>query len=107
MRNISLAILFFFSSIALYAGGEEIDRLEKDAVRDMTEDMRKDRVLELENRLIQLQDIDFKEMERAERKEMKSELRYIKKELKAHENHGIYISTAGLVIIILLAIIIF
>ena len=107
MKKTALALLFAISSTLLFAGGEEIDRLDKKTVLEMPESDRNERVTELENRLLEIKEIDFKELERPERKELRSELRYIKKEMRAHANHGVYISGAGLVIIILLAILIF
>ncbi|NNC83963.1 MAG: hypothetical protein HKN79_10330 [Flavobacteriales bacterium] len=107
MKKISIALMFFVSSTLLYAGGEEIKRLDQQTVLEMSEEDRTMRVNELEDRLVQLQEIDFKQLERAEKKEVRSELRYIKKEMRAHANHGVYISGAGLIIIILLAILIF
>jgi hypothetical protein len=59
----------------------------------------------LEARVLEIQALNLKTLERTERKAVKSELRYINKEMKALGNGGIYISTTALVIIILLLII--
>lgn len=59
----------------------------------------------LEARILEMQSMDLKSLERAERKEAKQEMRYIQKEMKALGNGGIYISTTALVIIIILLII--
>lgn len=63
------------------------------------------RIEQIENRVAEIQEMDFSELERAEKKALKSELKSLEKEAKALGNGGgIYISTGAIIIILLLII---
>ena len=64
----------------------------------------KARLDQLENRFLEIKAMDFKSMNKSERKEIRKELREINKEAK-DRNGGIYISTGAIIIILLLIII--
>jgi hypothetical protein len=55
------------------------------------------------NRLEEIKDMDKSEMERAEKKELRKEVRAIKSEIRSSGN-GIYISVGAIIIILLLII---
>ncbi|MGY6520770.1 MAG: hypothetical protein ACXIUD_03515 [Mongoliitalea sp.] len=63
------------------------------------------RLEQIENRVAEIQDMDFSEMEKAEKKAIKSELKGLEKEAKSMRGGGIYISTGAIIVILLLIII--
>ncbi|TVP52776.1 MAG: hypothetical protein EA341_02620 [Mongoliibacter sp.] len=63
------------------------------------------RLEEIDARVLEIKEMDFSEMTRAEKKEVKSELKELHKEAKQNRGSGIYISTGALIIIIILLII--
>lgn len=69
---------------------------------NMTRAERYARVEMLENRLEEIKTIRKNDLEKAEKKALRREVKDIKKELKTHASDGIYISAGGLIIIILL-----
>ncbi len=69
---------------------------------NMTRAERYARVEMLENRLEEIRSIRKNDLEKAEKKALRREVKDIKKELKTHASDGIYISAGGLIIIILL-----
>jgi hypothetical protein len=97
-----MALLLAMSS---FASSSPVERLDKQTIKAMDESQMQARYEILEARVIEIQALNLKTLERAERKAVKNELRYINKEMKALGNGGIYISTTALVIIILLLII--
>lgn len=67
------------------------------------------RVLEIKDRLDAIIAVDRSSLDASERAELRSEWKELKSEMKEYNRNGsvIYISTAGLIIIILLLILIF
>lgn len=65
------------------------------------------RVLEIKNRLEELMAVDRTAIDPSDRAAMRSELKALKREMKAHNRDGtvIYLSTAGIIIILLILII--
>ncbi|GHB46444.1 hypothetical protein [Mongoliitalea lutea] len=63
------------------------------------------RMEQIENRVAEIQGLDFSEMEKAEKKALKSELKSLEKEAKSMRGGGIYISTGAIIVILLLIII--
>ncbi|WP_297336664.1 hypothetical protein [Algoriphagus sp.] len=59
----------------------------------------------IENRVEEIKEMDFSEMSREEKKEIRAELKTLRTEAKANGNGGIYISTGAIIIILLLIII--
>ncbi len=76
------------------------------AVSKMTEAQKEARFEEIKARVEVIKEMDKSTLTKAERKDLKNELRGMNKESKALGRGGIYISFAGLIIIILLLIII-
>ncbi|WP_339924024.1 hypothetical protein [uncultured Cyclobacterium sp.] len=62
------------------------------------------RLEELDSRILEIKAMDFKAMDKSERKEIREELREINKEAK-ERGSGIYISTGAIIIILLLILI--
>ncbi|WP_009033152.1 seryl-tRNA synthetase [Indibacter alkaliphilus] len=100
-------ILNFSLAAALMLGGTSAslaaDKPAK-AENELTEAQVK-RLEEIDARVLEIKEMDFSEMDRAERKEIKSELKELHKEAKQNGGSGIYISTGALIIIIILLII--
>ena len=71
---------------------------------EMTESQ-KTRLAEIYNRVEQIKSMDKSELSRAERKDLRNELREMKKEAKAMSG-GVYLSVGAIIIIILLLILI-
>ncbi len=58
------------------------------------------------NRLQQIREMDKNHLTSSEKKELRTELKAMKKEFRADKRNGIYLSIGGLIIIILLLILI-
>ncbi|MCC5920278.1 MAG: hypothetical protein LAT68_06990 [Cyclobacteriaceae bacterium] len=61
-------------------------------------------MLQLQDRLQEIQSMDYSEMTKEEKKELREELKEMKKEAK--KSNGIYLSTGAIIIILLVLIII-
>jgi len=57
------------------------------------------------DRVNEIKEMDRSNLSRSEKKELRKELRTIKKDLKKRDGRGIYISTGAIIIILLLIII--
>lgn len=100
---ITLSLLML--SISSFASNS-VDKIERSEIKNMTQEQRVLRVEQLETRVNELREKNFNELEGSEKRAVKSELRYIQKELKTHERGGgIYISVTAILVIILLIII--
>ncbi len=91
----------FMSTQLLSAAPVKDNSPKKDKV-ELT-DAERAKLKELESRLDEIKAMDFKAMTKAERKEVKNELREMKAEAKA-VGGGIYISVGAIIIILLLLI---
>lgn len=78
----------------------------KEKVAAMTEEQKQARVGEIKERVEEIKNMDKSQLSKEDRKELRQELRSMNKEAKALGSGGVYISIAGLVIIILLLILI-
>jgi hypothetical protein len=63
------------------------------------------RFKEIESRVLEIREMNFAEMSREERKEIRSELKELNREAKANRGSGLYISTGALIVILILLII--
>lgn len=91
-----LLVLLSFSSVM---ASDPAKKLQKDP-NAYPEEIR-----EIIERVEEIKNMDFKALSKEERKDLKTEMRELKKEANERAGGGIYIST-GAIIIILLAIII-
>lgn len=66
----------------------------------------KERLLEIESKVLEIKGLDFSTLTKEEKKELKNELRSLEKEAKARGGSGLYISTGALIVILILLIII-
>ncbi len=100
-RLVFLSALFLFGLTAMANG--PVNKLSKDQVKEMTKSEHLQRMKVLENRVTEIRDIPLSTLSNSDKKDLKSELNYIRKEMKMHENaYGLYISGGALLVIILL-----
>jgi hypothetical protein len=64
-----------------------------------------ERLLEIESKVLEINEMDLSALSKEERKELKYELKSMEKEAKALRGTGLYISTGALIVIIILLII--
>ena len=96
---LSLALLFTsLAPAAMAKDGENKPENKEMSPED------KARLDELDSRFLEIKAMDFKSMEKRERKEIRKELRENNKEAK-ERGSGIYISTGAIIIILLLILI--
>ncbi len=101
---LAFTLLALFASLNTYAKNDK--QLWKDKVAGMTEAQKEERVMELKARVLEIKDMDKSKLSSEDRKALRQELRDMNKEAKALGNGGVYISLAGIVIIILVLILI-
>jgi uncharacterized protein (DUF885 family) len=101
---LALTLLTLFASVNTYAKNNK--DYWKDKIANMTEAQKAARVEEIKARVEEIKEIDKSKLSSEDRKALKMELRDMNKEAKAMRSTGIYISLAGVVIIILLLILI-
>jgi hypothetical protein len=104
-KNIITALIILLSTTAFASGGE-IDRLDKKTVKTMTEEQMHERAFELEERLEEIHAINLNDLTRAEKKAVKSEVKYIQREAKALGNGGVYISVSTLLVILIVILLV-
>lgn len=118
LKPLILSAIITFASVGmanaanLNKGGDK-DKVKIDSAefKKLTPEMQKT-ALDLKDRLNEAFAIDKSELNKEEKSALKSEIKSLKTELKDFQkravgNGGIYISTGGLIIIILLLILIF
>ncbi|HRH59884.1 MAG TPA: hypothetical protein PL045_04895 [Chitinophagaceae bacterium] len=101
----AISCLLLFSSITVSASNVEKNTL-KEKVAAMSEEEKQQRAAEIERRVQEIKSLDKSQLTRLEKKDMRNELRDMNKEAKAIGRGGVYISLAGILIIILVLIII-
>jgi hypothetical protein len=101
-----LASLSLGSFAATSHNGNNDDNL-KAKIAVMTDAQKEARLEEIKVRVEEIKNIDKSTLSRSERKELKAELKSYNKEMKAMKPRGgIYISFAGIIIVVLLLILI-
>jgi len=78
----------------------------KEKVAAMTEEQKQTRIEQIKERVEEIRHMDRSQLTTAERKDLRQELRSMNKEAKALGSGGIYISLAGLLLIILVLILV-
>jgi len=99
-------LLFFMSFRALSADVKTapLDLPSKEALATMTHEQKEELVQQMKERTDAIKAMDKSQLTKDERKELRAELKAMKKEARAVT--GVYISVGALIIIILLLIII-
>ncbi|MBD1392964.1 hypothetical protein [Mucilaginibacter glaciei] len=104
---IALTVLFaltaFNSNAATATNGKENF---KEAAAAMTKEQRQARIVEIETRVEEIKEMDKSHLNKAERKELKSELKNLKHEAQAMSGGGVFLSIGAILIIILVILLI-
>lgn len=101
------ALFLFFSLRGLSEGpatGSALDLPSKEAIANMSDAQKQALIQQMKDRVDEIKAMDKSQLTKDERKELKTELKAMKKESRAVT--GVYISVGALIIIILLLIII-
>ncbi|QJD97466.1 hypothetical protein HH214_17090 [Mucilaginibacter robiniae] len=85
---------------------DENGKVNKEVVAAMTTEQKQARVDEIKERVNEIKAMDKSSLNKAERKELKSELKSMKKEANALGGGGVYLSVGAIIIIILVLILI-
>jgi len=101
---VAMTLLAAFASVTTYAKNDK--HAIKEKVAAMTEQQKQDRIAEMKARVEEIKNMDKSQLKSDEKKALRQELRDMNKEAKAIGNGGIYISLAGIIIIILVLILI-
>ncbi|GGH70824.1 putative Mrr-cat superfamily restriction endonuclease [Filimonas zeae] len=99
---LTLLLLFSFGAQANGLSNREI----RDRVEAMTAEEKQQRAEVIKMRVEEIKNMDKSNLTTAEKKELKAEMKMMRKEAKAVGGGGIYISLAGILIIILVLILI-
>ena len=108
MHQLILTSMLFFIAFNSHAANtnRNDDETMKAKIAAMTEQQKEARYEEIKARVEEIKNMDKSTLTKAERKDLKTELRGMQKEAKALGRGGIYISLAGIIIIILVLILI-
>lgn len=79
---------------------------DKAAIANMTEEQKQARIEEIKMRVAEIKAIDKSKLSKEERKELRVELKNMKKEAQALGSGGIYLSLGAIIVIILVLILI-
>lgn len=102
MKKLMYALSFL---VMFFAFEMDASAASKKNVKEELSPEQKERLSEIEKRVDEIKEMDFSEMSKEERKEVKNELKDMKVEAK-QMGGGIYLSVGAIIIIILLLILI-
>ena len=105
-KFIALTLFMIAGIFGHQANAEEITPLSKKDLRSLSEVEVAERVKMLESRVHEINAMDLSSMTKAEKKEVKKELREIQKENKTMRGSGIFLSVGAIIIILLILILI-
>jgi len=97
--SLSLMMVMLLSGVQQVVASENLPKEEKVFTDDEIQ-----RLKEIESRIFEIREMDFSEMSREEKKDLRSELKDLNKEAR-QRGGGLYISTGALIIILILLII--
>jgi len=103
-KLIALAFLLILNAGAASAS-IVADKSPKETTKGLT-DEQKARIEVLKRRVEEIKDMDRSKLSKAERKNIREELKGMNKEAKAIQGKGVYLSVGAIIIIILLLILI-
>jgi cytochrome c-type biogenesis protein CcmH/NrfG len=101
-----LTITAFNSKAATYSDDNASKGVHTEAVVGLTEEQKLARVEEIKLRVAEIKAMDRSNMTKAERKELKQELKGLNKEAQAMGSGGVYLSVGAIIIIILVLILV-
>jgi len=100
--QVALVLLMAATVLPAQAANDPI----KEKVAAMTEEQKDARIIEMKNRVHEIKAMDRSTLTKQERKALRKELKEMNKEAKEMGRGGVYISLAGILIIILVLILI-
>jgi len=104
---LALTMLLSFTALNTFAAdGHALTPLSKEEIATMTTEQKQARVEEIKARVNEIKAMDKSELTKQERKELRTELKGMKKEANALGGGGIYLSVGAIIIIILVLILI-
>ncbi|WP_114941549.1 hypothetical protein [Mucilaginibacter endophyticus] len=104
---LALTLLLSFTALNTFAADSHaLTPLSKEEIATMTTEQKQARVEEIKARVNEIKAMDKSELNKAERKELRTELKSMKKEANALGGGGIYLSVGAIIIIILVLILI-
>ncbi|MCH7397702.1 hypothetical protein MM236_06865 [Belliella sp. DSM 107340] len=101
INTLFMAVMLIGITLTASFAGKET--ATKNVAKEVTAEELK-RFEEIDARVKEIKEMDFKELSRVERKEIRKELKELNKEAKESGN-GLYISTGALIVILILLII--
>ena len=106
-RKVLIIIMMLFASLtSLQTFAKTSKQALHEKVATMTEAQKEARVIEMKARVEEIKEMDKSALSSEDKKALRHELRDMNKEAKAMGSGGIYISLAGVIIIILVLILI-
>jgi hypothetical protein len=110
MKNRFYLIVFTlicaFTSLSSFTASAKADAANTEAAASMSKEQKEALLLQMKDRVSQIQHMDMSNLSVDQRKELRGELKAMKKEARQLDGAGIYISVGGLIIVILLLILI-
>ena len=106
MKRFYVAALVMLLSVSTITAFAENKDAIKARVENMTKEQKEERYIQMKQRVEEIKNMDRSALTKEEKKELRNELKDMNKEAKAIGKGGVYISFAGLLIIILLLILI-
>lgn len=103
-KSCAICLFVLASMLGFQSHAEEITPLSRKNIKALSEVQINERVEILTSRINSLNAMDLSSMTRAEKKEIKKELRDIQKEHKTLAGTGVYLSVGAIIIILLLLI---
>jgi len=98
-----LTVAAFNSNAATFTDNKDA---YKEAAANMTKEQKEARVEEIKLRVNEIKAMDKSDLNKAEKKELKGELKNLKQEAQAMGGGGVYLSVGAIIIIILVLILI-
>lgn len=99
-----VALAFLFVLTTSTAGASIVnDKPPKEKINNLTEEQ-KAKIESLKRRVVEIKAIDRSTLTKAERKDLRNELKEMNKEAKAIQGRGVYLSIGALIVILLLVI---
>jgi len=104
-KSVISILVMMLGIVALTKANTPIEPLEKEKIQQMTEQQHQQRIVVLEDRVLEIEAMEMGDLKWKEKRALKKELRQIEREINMHINNtGIYISGGALLIIVLLII---
>jgi hypothetical protein len=97
LRTLAFTLIMLASSLFMHASANDIPRDKAPTAQQQQ------RLLEIEARVNEIKEIDKSKMTTAEKKELRNELKALKKE--ARSGGGIYLSAGAVIIIVILLVV--